>query len=759
MNEAAHEAINLGNVPLEGPDIGDFPSRYTTISQQELNFGDGSGPLFSMYIERAEEEDKKMAESWKADADGILVFTGLFSAAIASLVSVSVQDLRPNSQDISAFYLANIYKLMATAAANGSQLSIPPTLASPPPFSPPRYAIWVNSLWFLSLAMSLTCALLATLLHQWARRYIKITRPRYSPHNRARIRAFFAEGVEHLHLPWAVEALPTLLHLSLFLFFAGLLVFLFNIHHTVFSFVAWWIGICAAVYACVTLMPMLRHDSPYYAPLSSTAWSVGTGVLFVFFRVLQWVTHSRNFDSATWRRCRDAKEGFLALFTEGMEKIVERSARTLSSGIDGRALMWTFDSLDEDSELERFFGGITGFCSSEVVEDPLNAFIKPNEERLSWALVGLIDRTSSSSWVPKPVKRQRIEICVRAMDMASFPIDAQFLGRVLSEGWAELLSSIEFGLLSRKRVDHSDPLAVHYSQLVISVIIARVQERDDRWFQLVTGQLHLSGSVLRKYLTHGDSVSLANLIHITRHIIEFFSSQHEWSRRANARSTTLESVSKFDVRHTLPRVQHEFCGLWNELTRMAQNTLNRRMRLVSINILRNIRNIFISLHENTDVDPTLFSASTDINDPVLDDPSSYPSCTIEGHRPTAPPSASRIRDAKEDVNPSPTIVYVPPRNDTIRRTVGSPPSWPEPRVVLRDYNPATPRPLVTITQSSRHATRATLANNLTHGITHLAAALPVIDSSPRSIKGLSKLPSPPLAVTRHSGEEYPSSTT
>lgn len=27
-----------------------------------------------MYLELAEEEDKKIAESWKADADGILVF-------------------------------------------------------------------------------------------------------------------------------------------------------------------------------------------------------------------------------------------------------------------------------------------------------------------------------------------------------------------------------------------------------------------------------------------------------------------------------------------------------------------------------------------------------------------------------------------------------------------------------------------------------------------------------------------------------------
>jgi hypothetical protein len=43
-------------------------------SQGESDFVDGSGPIFSMYIKMAEEEDTKMAESWKADADSILVF-------------------------------------------------------------------------------------------------------------------------------------------------------------------------------------------------------------------------------------------------------------------------------------------------------------------------------------------------------------------------------------------------------------------------------------------------------------------------------------------------------------------------------------------------------------------------------------------------------------------------------------------------------------------------------------------------------------
>ena len=46
-------------------------------SQDESGFVDSSGPIFSMYLEMAEEEDKKLAESWQADADGILIFVRL----------------------------------------------------------------------------------------------------------------------------------------------------------------------------------------------------------------------------------------------------------------------------------------------------------------------------------------------------------------------------------------------------------------------------------------------------------------------------------------------------------------------------------------------------------------------------------------------------------------------------------------------------------------------------------------------------------
>lgn len=59
-------------------DVEDAPLPASTGEPQtESNYTDGSGALFSMYLDRAEEEDKKAAERWKGDADGILVFVRL----------------------------------------------------------------------------------------------------------------------------------------------------------------------------------------------------------------------------------------------------------------------------------------------------------------------------------------------------------------------------------------------------------------------------------------------------------------------------------------------------------------------------------------------------------------------------------------------------------------------------------------------------------------------------------------------------------
>ncbi|KAN0140399.1 hypothetical protein V8E53_001608, partial [Lactarius tabidus] len=386
-------------------------SAQNQASQRFSKFVDGSGHIFSMYLEMATEEDEKMVENWKADADGILIFTGLFSAAVASLISVSVQDLQRNPQDTSNFYLANIYQ--ATINPNTPNTSLP---TSPPPFSPPNYAVWVNALWFLSLVISLTCALLAIFLQQWARRYLKVTHSRYSPHKRARIRAFFAEGVEKCLLPWVVETLPTLLHISLFLFFAGVVVFLWNINLTIFKLVLSWVSICTALYGCFTFMPVFRHNSLYHTSLSPLAWPIVYGLAFLVSAVCGILLTLTAF----WRQ---RGEWFMHLadcccgpLSQGMQKTAEETALNSPSGIDNRVFMWTFNCLDEDHELERFFYGLPGFRNSKLVGDPLPSLSSAQQWKLYEALVGFMNRTFSSDQLSPTVRERRAMICARAID-------------------------------------------------------------------------------------------------------------------------------------------------------------------------------------------------------------------------------------------------------------------------------------------------------------------------------------------------------
>ena len=551
------------------------------------------------------------------------------------MAAVSVQDLRPNSQDTSAFYLGNIYQVLADPNAS-STTPTPPTLVKPPVFSPPRYAIWVNSLWFLSLVVSLTCALLATLLKQWARRYSSITQPtRYSPHKRARIRAFCADGVDKLHLPWAVEALPAMLHLSLFLFFIGLLVYLFNINHTAFNVTAWWIGISAAVYMGITIMPIFRHDSPYYAPLSSSAWSLYHGIAYLALQI-RWLIQYRGLrilgDSASTRLLL-FKVRHLERFLGGIRKTVENTAWKLSAEIDCHIFKWTFDALDEDHELERFFEGIPGLYASGVVKDPQRALVANlGMAKILYALTGLLDRTHASNLCSESAKQRQLIICVKAARAMRLPhAIPRILQTIFVLPWNGVLQSVEMGNSLRNMINDGDAETALFARAIVAGIIANVRERDNRWFTLALGQFGVSDRVLRRYLAHGDSVLLANLIHIARHI---FRSLFGISRElAHASSIILQPLSKFDVQGTLPELQHDFCALWNEI---AQEARGSGPYTAPVHTLRHIRHIYIALHQGTDAAPTAFSAATEALDSSLYEGSSYPLCN---HRSNPIPEA------------------------------------------------------------------------------------------------------------------------
>jgi hypothetical protein len=337
----------------------------------------------------------------------------------------SYKSLLPDSGSNAVSILAQISQQIA----NGSQISA--QAASVPPFQPPTSAIWVNALWFLSLVTSLFCALLATLQQYWARRYLRITQTQCAIHKRARLRAFFAEGVEHFQLPFVVETIPTLIHISMFLFLTGLVISLFSIHHTIARIILVATVVCGLIYTVMTVMPVLYRNSPYQTPLSAVTWAVPQKMARIVLSAAWYIVSLQKHtgfiraDSiiALTKKISEWKKRLSRSMTQAAEDAAGEQRRWR---IDARALSWTLDQSDEESELEKFIAGIARFALSQEVEDPIGILKKAiSGSKLHRSLYRdvtnlLINAADpgllrSSKPLPASVKERRIKICSEAL--------------------------------------------------------------------------------------------------------------------------------------------------------------------------------------------------------------------------------------------------------------------------------------------------------------------------------------------------------
>ena len=100
-------------------------------------------------------------------------------------------------------------------------------------FTPSGMAVRVNILMFISLFLGLTCALMSTLIQQWAREYLQYSQLSAPPQKRGRVRAYLFQGLTKFQMRRMVESLPVFLHVSVFLFFFAVSEFLRTIEDTV----------------------------------------------------------------------------------------------------------------------------------------------------------------------------------------------------------------------------------------------------------------------------------------------------------------------------------------------------------------------------------------------------------------------------------------------------------------------------------------------------------------------------------------------
>ena len=380
-------------------------------------------------------------------------------------------------------------------------------------------------------------------------------------------------------------------------------------------------------------MPIIRHDSPYYTPLSLPMWHVATGISFLAYQFLQWFNYSVRFRYDAYQRFLDLENSCRKSLVQGMQKTAEEIALNSSSEIDTRAFIWTFDCLDEDHELESFFSGLPGFRSSKVVKDPLPSLTEEETLKLYWALNGLLDRTFSSDFLPAHIKDRRALICAKAVDPRLMPFRIEYKPaafRILDLIFSKYQHSgpVATGIakILRSWGNNMDEYTIVYTQSILYKVLATSQPRDDSWYNFASDTLEFPETSLREYATQGNSLSLVILTHFVR---QQFSHFRKTSLQKCDFSFVLSEASKFDGKDTSSELQHEFCTLWNQIVREAQGSNNRH---TANYILRRIRHLFLALHQGTDSAPTHFSASTCNWNVILEVPSSYPLCKVSDHR-------------------------------------------------------------------------------------------------------------------------------
>ncbi|KAG8831060.1 hypothetical protein FRC17_003760 [Serendipita sp. 399] len=200
--------------------------------------------------------------------DSLLVFVGvqagLFSAVTAGLVVESYKDLREEPPFRTEQLLESI--LGRLNQPTSSSIGIPARV----PFRPSVKAIAANALFFLSLTVSLLAALGAILVKQWTRRVYVGLNAITSSRRRARAHYLRMQGIKDWRLSEIIATVPMLLHVSLFLFLAGLVVWLSALQTFVFILILSTTALGLAIYLMAAMIPSFWPDAPFHWPVSSS---------------------------------------------------------------------------------------------------------------------------------------------------------------------------------------------------------------------------------------------------------------------------------------------------------------------------------------------------------------------------------------------------------------------------------------------------------------------------------------------------------
>jgi hypothetical protein len=161
-------------------------------------------------------------------------------------------------------------KLQRAASVGGDASAVlSSSLTHDTTFIPMKRDIWLNGIWFVSLGLTLSTALITGMIKQWLHFYLADISG--TPKDRASTRQFRYAGLSIWGVPTIIKLLPILMNTSLLLFFIGLALFTQGLTGAegITAVVIFMTSVLFLFYLVSSLLPIWKPQCPYKTSLSS----------------------------------------------------------------------------------------------------------------------------------------------------------------------------------------------------------------------------------------------------------------------------------------------------------------------------------------------------------------------------------------------------------------------------------------------------------------------------------------------------------
>jgi Family of unknown function (DUF6535) len=379
---------------------------------------DSINKMWSAYMKESGEYDKRVTDVWRKDTSDILIFVSPNKLSQCSYLSANVRKAVVFSATV-ASVLVESYKKLSPDSGDHS------------PHSPTTSIVYVNTVWALSLVLSLTSALLAILIQQWVRRYIELPLlPRLSS-ERARVRSYLFLGTLNFGIHHAVEAAPMLLHLSVSLFLIGLVMFFVIVNDTVAIVLSIFVGIIGMAYFTLSILPCLYRNCPYGTPVSSILWCLWHASAFFATFCLRWILRRFHALLVPYNPgdIESGKQRKLTQWLSSVDNSLDKHGKYLKDGfrfgiiqgaleapvvVDVKALAWLLKlpAMAEKSKIQDFVVNTPGDMLAQLISGPIESGRIVFRDHL---LALLRSCASHTVELDEYVRRRRLLVCLDAI--------------------------------------------------------------------------------------------------------------------------------------------------------------------------------------------------------------------------------------------------------------------------------------------------------------------------------------------------------